>query len=477
MTFSGPAARRFFAVLAVIAVAYPVAASIVHAVGAPRSGSEPLKLALSPFFDVVYSESLPFMIAAVGIGTFSPALGVLFLAVFIPADLIAAGTASFELREFVWQKMGPLPRPYLARTISYGLLWILAVEIPVLARGWASAWAGRGGRRPSVIAGGVGRVSATAVLVFLWAGALPWLIQPVFTWTGQQLSTPWASDPTWRYWPILVGAGIVIAGVSAVWPRPAWLPAVSAPARPVRSMGQVLVRQTVAMAIVALLLGGLMTSVREALILIAGLLLAGPVLTLVLPHVPVPAAVARAPRAARWVVAIVIALGVTWVMLRLTGRGVYEGYFALAVMLAAVAPLCRLLLEAGAGRAGVSTVLLLALGLWLAFPSPAWADNCSSPGDAADSLKACLRLLSIAPTIMLAFAMFMVFKSLGAFDPPPPPAPPTDFTSERPPWLQPPSDPGLGDFDKQQAEKTSFTRGTSDKFKNIQKGTGDFTGR
>jgi hypothetical protein len=207
------------------------------------------------------------------------------------------------------------------------------------------------------------------------------------------------------------------------------------------------------------------------------LVLAGPVLTLVLPHVPVPGVVARAPRAARWVAAIVIALAVIWVMLRLTGRGVYEGYFALAVMLAAVAPLCRLLLEAGAGRSGISIVLLLALGLWLAFPSPAWADNCSSPGDAADALKACLRLLSISPWIMFAFAMFMVFKAVGALDPPPPPAPPTDFTSERPPWLQPPSDPGLGDFDKQQAEKTSFTRGTSDKFKNIQKGTGDFTGQ
>jgi hypothetical protein len=76
-------------VLAAIAVGYPVLASVWHAVGEPTFSTDWLGLALRPVYDSVYTESLPFMLAVAGIGVFSPALGVLLLAVFIPADLIA----------------------------------------------------------------------------------------------------------------------------------------------------------------------------------------------------------------------------------------------------------------------------------------------------------------------------------------------------------------------------------------------------
>jgi hypothetical protein len=229
------------------------------------------------------------------------------------------------------------------------------------------------------------------------------------------------------YWPILVIGASAIAGVAAVWPRPAQLSVVSAgstgQAAPARSMGRLLVRQSVVVVVLAALLAGLMPTVREALILIAGLIVAGPVLTMALPHVPVPSAVARVPRAARWVAAMVIALAVSWVIMKLAGDALYKDYFVLVLTLAVVAPLFRLLLEAGIGPprvgrapgsrpgpptpAGISTILLLALGLWLAFPSVAWAHDC--PGE----LEECLRKAAWAAGAMLGAALAAVAGAMG----------------------------------------------------------------
>lgn len=397
-TFGRPLARVFFALLALIAVAYPVAASIVHAVGPEFPRAEFLTAALRPFFDIVYSESLPFMIAAAGIGIFCPALGVLFMALFIPGDLMAAGRSTTELQPL--QKFGSFPAPHLARAISYALLWILAVEIPIWARVWATGWAGRYDGQRSVIASALARIGATAVLVYFWARALPWLIHPVFTWTPRQF-TPEASNPTWRFWPILVAGTAVIAAVAAIWLRPA-VPS-EAPAgmtaQPAgeRSMGQVLVRQSVAVVVLAALLAGLMTNLLNAVMLITGLVVAGPVLTVVLPRVRVPSVVADAPMAARWVAAMVIGLGVRWVIVSVVGDAAFENYLGLVLTLAVGAPLFRLFMEVGAGRPGgdpepgpppgalgspnVSTILLLALFLFLIFPSVAWAHDCPSPTD------------------------------------------------------------------------------------------------
>ena len=423
VTFSSSIARPFFVLLAALAVAYPVAASYVHAVGASRPRAEALTLALAPFFDAVYSESLPFMIAVAGIGAFSPSLGVFFMAVFIPADLIAASRSTVELQSLqVW---GSFPAAILARLISYGLLWILAVEIPIAARLWSTAWAGRGGRMPSLASMAVARMSATAVFVFFWARALPWLIRPVFTWTPQPFTAE-ASVPTWVYWPILVIGATAIAGVAAIWPRPVQLvfsAGSTAPPPPAPSMGRVLARQVIAVVVLAMLLAGLLPTVREALILVAGLLVAGPVMTLVLPRVRVPSAVARASGTARWVAAMVTALAVAWVIMRLAGDALYEDYFVLVLTLALVAPIFRLLLGAGrrpsavspapaspgpTGAAGISTTLLLIVAFWLALPSVAWAHDC--PGE----LEECMRLASLAPLFMLAAALMAIGAGLDA---------------------------------------------------------------
>jgi hypothetical protein len=419
--YSGGVAAGVFVVLAAVAVGYPMVASVVHAISAPTIAGDPLPLALRPFFEDVYSESLPFMIAVAGIGAFSPALGVLMILVFIPADLIAASSAAPpELLKLSWQTH---PEPIFARFISYGLLWILAVEIPILARRWALGAGARGGQSRSVRAI-VTLLAGTAVLVFFWARALPWLIQPVFDWSAMQLITPQASAPTWFYWPVLVIGAAAIAGITAVWPPPA-LPTLAAPQASVDEvpgspmpLWRVLLRQTIAMLVLAALLAGLLTTLREAAVLVAGLLVAGPVLTLLLPRLPVPAAVRRVPLVARWITAMVISLAVSFLIESVAGDALYEGYFVIVLTLATVAPLFRLLLEAGgprealgghAARGGpppaivTSALVLLGLALWLAVPAVALANNC--PSLAQDEIGDCIKKTFDASLLLIGSAL------------------------------------------------------------------------
>jgi hypothetical protein len=223
-----------------------------------------------------------------------------------------------------------------------------------------------------------------------------------------QLVTPQASAPTWFFWHFLVIAAVVIAAVAAVWPPPAW--SALAPAQPMpdppgqRSMLAVLTRQTLAMLVLAALLAGLMTGLREAAILVAGLLVAGPVLTLILPYVPAPAVVARAPFAVRWVAAMTIALIVSVLIESLAGDALGDTYLVIVVTLAVVAPLFRVILEAGSTPRAAdahptrhapppavvnSALLVLALTLWLALPAAALAHNC--PSRAAGEDKVCVK--------------------------------------------------------------------------------------
>jgi hypothetical protein len=415
-TFGGFPARVIFTVLVVLAVVYPVVASIVHAVNVAPPRAPSLVLALRPFFDVVYSESLPFMIAAVGIGLFSPALGVLFMTVFIPADLIAASRSTVELHAL--QKYGWFPAPILGRAISYALLWILAVEIPLRARAWARAWSARQEREPSVVGVFAGRICAAAVLVYFWARAHPWLIRPVFSWTPYQFTYE-ASTPTWNEWPILVTAATVLAGVSAIWPRPvAGQSASTGSIEPVpnQSLSRVLVRQTIAALLLVGLLAAIQSTVLDVLILTTGLIVAGPVLTAVIARRMAPAFVSGIPMAFRWVGAMAISLAAAWAILKLAGNRIYDSDFVVMLTLAIVAPLFRFLLEVGVGRparASVPTspgppavtviwaVLAGTLLCSVLFPSAAWAHDCPQ-----ERLE-CLRGALASPLGLLGAAMLL----------------------------------------------------------------------
>jgi hypothetical protein len=350
-TFGGGGARAVFVVLAVIAVAYAVAASVAHAFGLFIPSPQPDDYIRAPFFRDVYSESLVFMTVVAGIGAFSPALGVLFLAVFIPADLAAASYSGELIPSPAYD---PWPVPVLGRAITYGLLWILAVEIPLVVRRLATSWPSARRNAPSAGVVLLVTVLATAVLVFFWAHALPWLITPVLSWTNAGRSQPWVTDPTWLYWQYLVVGATLISGIAAVWPRPVRsgisLAADGSNERP--TTARIIARQTLAALALAALLAGIMTSFTAAAILILALLVAGPVLTVVLPRVRIRPFGPPPKSPGRWVIAMVIALAVSWLIVTLIADATPDGYFTELVALAVAAPLFRILLELGAISTG-----------------------------------------------------------------------------------------------------------------------------
>ena len=126
----------------------------------------------------VYTESWLFLVIAVTVGLASPAAGLWLVLAFVPMDLLAVMTRG-----------GPDPLlPALAgRAISWWLLWLLAVALPLVARQVPAAVIASGRpaspstRRLLAYAGGA---AVTAGLLWLWAGAVTELIRPVFTWTA-----------------------------------------------------------------------------------------------------------------------------------------------------------------------------------------------------------------------------------------------------------------------------------------------------
>lgn len=339
---------RGFLTLAAVAVAYPVLASVAHAFGSATINGDPLWFALRPTFDVVYTESLSFMLVGAVIGLLAPALGVLFVVVFAGSDL-AASYYSGELINLAWQ----IPfTALLARLASYILLWILVVEIPLRARTAALLLAGRGEVAPAsiVVAGACGLLAG--FLVFVWTRAIGFLITPVYTWSPLQLMSNLASDPTWYYGPVLYLGAAVGAAIGALWPRPladdgAHLFGGGGPAPTTTAAGE-LVRQTVGSLVVMLLAGALITGPVEAGLVVGGALLAGPVLTAILPMLPVPGSLRGGPGTGRWAVAFLTVAAASLLfsggLWDQVGVGTDAG-FAFAVVVIAV--LFRTVLDAG----------------------------------------------------------------------------------------------------------------------------------
>ena len=407
LTFHGRA-RTLFIGLAALAIVYPVLGSIFHVVDPPIILGDPLELALRPFWDVAYAESLPFLIVASLIGAYSPALGVLLVLALIPSDLAAAAISRVEVSKHEWQVY---PSPVIGRAISYALLWILAVEIPLLARVGAFAFGGRAGARRS-IRGTAARVAVTAIGAVLWGLALPWLIQPVFLWSEMQSITPAASAPTWVYWWLLALGATVAAAAADVWHRPVGGGLVARAADAIhraRTTRAEIGRQVVAVVVLGALLAGAMQDLVQAGVILAGLFVAGPILTPILPRVPIPGAVAAAPRLARWVAAMVAGLAIGYVILALAGDRAYESYLPTAFSLGIAAPVFRIVLDGGrpdgktmqpSSATAVGAIVILVAGLTtlvLIAPPATFANDCP----ASSELRECLQLGAYGPLAVL----------------------------------------------------------------------------
>lgn len=240
----------------------------------------------APFYRDVYTEAPLAMTIALIAGFLAPTLGVLFVIIFGLCDLAR------ELGSTVF------PLGYLGRLISYWLLWLLVVEIPLMHRAvsWScvlpvgeQAWTRAVMRLiprglPRTLLGVALGAAMTGVLVYVWTLAAPMLIRPVFVWNDQGL-TDEAMNILQRSNEILVVAGIVVALLTsglAIWLGLAD-PRTGLQMRPIRTNRLVsLAGYVLSAALVVVALGGMRTSAFDTALLLVALLGARPLAALVL---------------------------------------------------------------------------------------------------------------------------------------------------------------------------------------------------
>ena len=271
--------------------------------------------------DQVYTESLIFLILATGVGMVAPVAGVLLVLLYGVADLVRAvidPTAIFGQYGTVGIIAG--------RLISYYLLWLLVVEIPVVGR-MVPAVVMDSDRPANPVARKAVAIASTAIAVglmtWIWTQAAGLLIRPVFTWSG-------LGAPSYDAIANLQVNGMVIVLVAAVIGsamgllrlRQATAEEVGDPsftgfqdfsmdqfeAEPTEGLG--LIGQLARHLLAIFLLGGLMTGFLDLAIIGGVALLSQPIASRVLRNDRLRGLL----RAIPWVVRFVVGFGLTYVI-------------------------------------------------------------------------------------------------------------------------------------------------------------------
>lgn len=332
--------------------------------------------------ETVYTESIPFMALALLIGLLAPTAGAGFVASFAVIDLIASAIAQQELTPF-------LPA-FVARLLSYWLLWLLAVEIPILIRtSLVSLDRPEPGYRvlALVIAGGAG-----LVLTWVWTQAMTMLIRPVFTWTDLLGPSYNAVAPVQEKGEVLAVIGALGAvAVSLIHLRfaPGWgLPLFSPSETRRRPLGLV----PVAVVLTVFLFAGVITTILDLLILAAAAILARPAALRLRRIAKADRWLERIP----WVVRFGVAFGSAFVVASVIVVPLFPvqgGSEFLPIVLAQAVALIVyefFLADDDEPEAQSADVTGTAVGLFLIgvislalllVPLPAAADNCSSRTD------------------------------------------------------------------------------------------------
>lgn len=397
--------------------------------------------------DDVFTESAPFILGAIAIGLFSPALGVLFVAVFGAMDLVAAAAQVYELK--------PLPGALVGRLVALWLLWLLVVEVPVLARILASSVRRLADSRIAVAA-----MSAVAAagFTFLWTQAAAVLIRPVFTWSSLPSGVRLEAIQ-----PIQIGgmvfavaAGLIAAAVAL--PRgPGGLlyldvaggrSGAGVPAVGPGALAVAVGRRLIVAGLLTVALGGLITTWLDAAVLFVALAGARPLARWIVQRSAIGVVAERVPPIVRVALAIAVVYGValvtvgTALLMKVSEffsviAAVAIGLFVVELVTASrsgsVAPRPSAARAAGLGAAlGLG---LLAIGL--AAPLSVFADNCASFNDCWSSVAAAILAAVAVPTLFALgaserFLNWYADQLLGPKTPPPPPKPPLTWDSRTP---------------------------------------------
>jgi hypothetical protein len=339
--------------------------------------------------DDVWTEAPAFMLLAIAIGVFSPALGAFMVAVFGVMDLAASVIQPFELQ--------PLPGALAARLIAIWLLWLLVVEIPVLGRVLAGSIRRFAGNR---LASAALNGAITGGFTLFWAAGAAILVRPIFEW-----STLPSGGRAEAYLPMQTGGFVfaVVAGVIAVAValsrRPGGLLDLSAPpGAPVKepstpaARASAIVRRLVSSALLTIGLGGMITVPLDAVVLFAALAGATPLARLIAARIPLGPMIDRLPSIARVAVAIPLVYGVSFLLIDAGLLKSISEFFSVIVVFAVGLFVIELMTAGGSGRTGVvpSAPPATAVGAALAIalltitalaPMPVFADNGTSLQD------------------------------------------------------------------------------------------------
>jgi hypothetical protein len=139
--------------------------------------------AVHPGFEDVYTEALWLLILVAVLGGLSGALGLYFTVGFALGDLMLGDHPNWR---FVRLDLETFAGQYGSLLISYALMGLLAVGVPIAAKSLAADFAppptAPRGLRLLVAVGAY--VFVTGVLAFSWVQTAPLLVRPVFIWAG-----------------------------------------------------------------------------------------------------------------------------------------------------------------------------------------------------------------------------------------------------------------------------------------------------
>jgi hypothetical protein len=330
---------------------------------APNPAAHPAVLVIHDLF----TESVPFMLVAGIIGLAAPAAGVLLVLAHAVGDL----TATAATRE-----LDPLAMTLFARLVTWLVLWLLVVEIPLLGRTVFEWWSSRDDApRSKRAAALVAATLAVGGLAFIWVLGAPLLVVIAFVPRWPQPTTlPGAVMVA--YGPLLAAALAVAAlalfGMRYFGPVAHVARAADEPERLARRAS--LPAYLASLVFTLVILSGVLREPVDFLILLAGVLAARPVARLVLRVTRLAPALARIVWPIRLIVGFGFALAFAWYFLAVVGVSQVSPFFNMVIAIAVGVVLIELFLAA-------DDVVATAGLLLLVLPGVAFADNFSSQGD------------------------------------------------------------------------------------------------
>ncbi len=350
----------------------------------------------------VYTESLLFMALALLLGLISPAFGV-WLVLFHAISYVPELARGVGLISHLGRPVNEQVFYVLGRVVSFWLLWLLVVEIPLVARAmdlWARLSPFRRGAVGRVLTAEVAAGFASGALVFIWTLAMPVLIRPVFTWRplADSLPSTAAIIPLQSFGYVLVVAAVVMTVVvHAVRNRlvPPSPPAIALPSETPR---RALTRGALTAPLLVLALGGVVIGYVDIGVLLVALLVARPFALWALAISGVAPWLVRIHPFIRYLAGVLI----TYLIGSVVAGAAYVGaqppfmlsqFFPLVLTIAIGLLVIEFLvraddvLEARKARrpeipaSGAALVIAATAVAFLAAPPPVLADNCASLHD------------------------------------------------------------------------------------------------